>query len=67
MHFLEDQTVLNTYIIASNVEWKKYLPQNDYLIIDKIILEKGLDIDNLNFTVTQDYQFHLHKQELLKV
>lgn len=44
--FLESRLVLNVTILANNLIWRQYLP-SEFLIVDRLVLPPGLDIDNL--------------------
>lgn len=60
--FLEDKLVLNVTIFANNLIWRQYLP-TDFLIIDRLVLPPGLDIDNLMLQVDMNSQeYHIPLQ-----
>jgi len=44
--YFQGRTVLNATILAGNTVWKQYSP-SDHLVLDKLVIHAGLDIDNL--------------------
>jgi hypothetical protein len=56
--FLGDRLALNATIYTNNQIWKQYSPQ-EYLILDKLIIPAGMDIDNLML------QVDMHSEEFL--
>lgn len=59
--FLSGKLVLNATIMAGNTQWKQYSPQ-DFLILDKLVIPPGMDMDNLLLRVdmhSEEYLFEL--------
>jgi len=53
--------VLNATVMADNLQWKQYSPQ-EFLILDKLVIPPGMDMDNLLLQVdmhSEEYYLEL--------
>jgi hypothetical protein len=60
--FLENKLVLNATIQAGNLQWKQYLPA-DILVLDRLVIPPGMDMDNLILQVDMNSEEYLIKEQ----
>ena len=56
--FLENKLVLNVTIQAGNLQWKQYIP-SDFLVLDRLVIPPGMDMDNLILQVDMNSEEYL--------
>lgn len=56
--FLHGKVVLNATIQAGNLQWKQYIP-SDYLVLDRLVIPPGMDMDNLILQVDMNSEEYL--------